>query len=66
MLFLLALLLLGAAEWFRALYTIAQMRIAWDEPWTRMAFILAGVALFTALSAAVFQARKLRAFYRRD
>ena len=60
-----AFLLLGAAEWFRTLYHIAQMRIAWDEPWTRMAVILGAVALFTAFSATVFQGRKLRDFYRR-
>lgn len=57
------LLLLGAAEWLRTLYVYAQMRIAWDEPWTRLALILGGVALFTAVSAAVFWSRKLRDFY---
>mgnify|MGYP000158004496 FL=1 len=58
-----AVLLLGAVEWFRTLYVLAAMRIAWDEPWTRLALILGGVALFTALSALVFQARRLKAFY---
>ena len=58
------LLLLGALEWLRALYTFAAMRIAWDQPWTRLALILGAVALFTALSGLVFRARKLQAFYR--
>lgn len=58
------LLLLGALEWLRALYTFAAMRIAWDQPWTRLALILGAVALFTALSGLVFNSRKLRTFYR--
>lgn len=61
-----AVLLLGAAEWFRTLYVFASMRIAFGEPWTRLALILGGVALFTALSALVFQARRLKAFYGLD
>ncbi|MBT8039939.1 MAG: hypothetical protein KJN78_06840 [Gammaproteobacteria bacterium] len=59
-----ALLLLGVVEWLRTLYVFAQTRIAWDEPWTRLALILGGVALFTALSASVFWSRKLHAYYR--
>jgi len=58
------LLLLGALEWLRALYSFAAMRIAWDQPWTRLALILGAVALFTALSGLVFRAGKLRTFYR--
>ena len=61
-----AILLLGAVEWFRTLYLFAAMRIAWDEPWTRLALILGGVALFTALSGLVFQGRRLKAFYGLD
>jgi hypothetical protein len=57
------LLILGALEWLRSLYFLAAMRIAWDQPWTRMAIILGAVALFTALSALVFSSRKLRARY---
>ena len=56
-------LLLGAVEWFRTLYVFAAMRIAWGEPWTRLALILGGVALFTALSALVFRGRRIKAFY---
>lgn len=57
------LLVLGALEWLRSLYFLAAMRIAWGEPWTRLALILGGVALFTALSGLVFKNKKLRAFY---
>ncbi len=58
------LLLLGALEWLHALYNFAAMRIAWDQPWTRLALILCAVALFTALSGLVFRTSKLRSFYR--
>ena len=61
-----AFLLLGAVEWIRTLYVYAQVRIAWEEPWTRLALILGGVALLTALSATVFWSGKLREFYRRN
>lgn len=60
------LLLLGAVEWLRSLYTLAAMRIAWDQPWGRLAIILGAVALFTALCGFVFEHRKLKAHYRRD
>lgn len=57
------LLFLGAFEWLRTLYVFAAMRIAWDQPWGRLALILGGVALLTALSALVFRNRKLRRYY---
>ena len=57
------LLVLGAVEWLRTLYMFAAMRIAWGEPWTRLAVILGTVALLTALSALVFRTRKLKGFY---
>ena len=58
-----ALLALAACEWLRTLYFLAAMRIAWDQPWGRMALILGGVAAFTALSMLVFRTRKLKARY---
>lgn len=58
------LLVLGALEWLRTLFMFAQMRIAWGEPWTRLAIILGAVALFTALSGLVFKNRKLASRYR--
>jgi hypothetical protein len=57
------LLALAALEWLRSLYFLAAMRIAWNEPWTRLAVILIVVALFTALSGLVFRSKKLRARY---
>ena len=57
------LLVLGALEWLRSLYYLAAMRIAWDQPWTRLAIILSAVALFTALSGLVFNSKALRARY---
>jgi hypothetical protein len=57
------LLVLGALEWGRTLYMLAQMRIAFDQPWGRMALILGAVAVFTLLSALVFETRGLRRRY---
>lgn len=57
------LLMLGALEWLRTLFMFAQMRIAFGEPWTRLAIILGAVAVFTALSGLVFKNRKLAARY---
>ena len=56
-------LVLGALEWLRALYYFAAMRSAFGEPWARLALILGAVALFTALSALVFQSRDLQQRY---
>jgi hypothetical protein len=56
-------LVLGAVEWLRTLYSVAQMRIEFDMPWTRMAIILGAVALFTALSSLVFRSKALRKRY---
>jgi hypothetical protein len=58
------LLVLGALEWLRSLYYFAAMRIAWDQPWTRLAMILGAMALFTALSGLVFNSKALHARYR--
>jgi hypothetical protein len=57
------LLALGALEWLRALYGFAAMRIAFGEPWTRLAIILGMVALFTGLSGLVFRSKKLREYF---
>ena len=57
------LLVLGALEWLRSLYHFVAMRIAWNEPWTRLAIILLAVAAFTALSGLVFRSKSLRARY---
>jgi hypothetical protein len=59
-----ALLALGALEWLHSLYVFASIRIAFEQPWTRLAAILVTVALLTALSSLVFQTAALRRFYR--
>ena len=57
------LLLLGALEWVRTMLALVAERRSLSEPWTRMAVILSGVALFTAASALVFQVAHLKARY---
>jgi len=57
-------LVLGAAEWLRTLYALASMRIAFEQPWMRLAVILGAVALFTLLSGLVFRSRALQRRYR--
>jgi hypothetical protein len=58
------LLILGALEWLRTLYSIASMRVAFEQDWTRLAVILGAVALLTALSGLVFKSEGVRARYR--
>ena len=60
------LLVLGALEWLRTLYAFATIRIALEQPWTRLAFILGAVALFTAFSGLVFRSRALKSWYRTE
>ena len=45
----------GAIEWVLTAYTLAQLRLRHDEPYVRLVFILGGVAVFTAVAAALFQ-----------
>jgi hypothetical protein len=56
-------LLVGAIEWLRTIYSVAQYRIAHGDDWQRMAAILGAVALFTALSSLVFRSKGLRERY---
>ena len=56
-------LVLGSLEWLRTLYGFAAMRIAFGEPWTRLAVILGAVAAFPLLSVLVFRPLALRQFY---
>ena len=56
-------LILGAIEWLLTLMFVAQMRIEFDMPWTRMAIIMGAVAMFTALSSLVFRGKALRKRY---
>jgi hypothetical protein len=45
------LLVIGALEWLRTLWTMVQVRQAMDEPWTHLALILGVVAAFTLATA---------------
>lgn len=54
------LLVLGSVEWFRTIYSVAQQRMEIGEPWIRMAVILGVVAIFTGLSALMFQLKALK------
>lgn len=56
-------LVLGAAEWVRTMVVLAAFRVQVGQPFRRMAFILGGVALVTALSALVFRTARLRRRY---
>lgn len=57
-------LALGTLEWLRTLLVLAQARIAYGEPWGRLAVIIGAVALVTAASMLVFQNAEVRAYYR--
>jgi hypothetical protein len=59
-----AALVVGAIEWIRSAAQLVALRESMGQPWTRLAIILGAVALFTALSALVFETRSLRARYR--
>jgi hypothetical protein len=54
-------LVAGAVEWALTTYTLAQLRLRHDEPYARLVVILGGVAVLTAVAAALFQHPALRA-----
>ena len=57
-------LVLGALEWVRTLYELAQVRVALGQPFTRMIVILGIVAAITFCSALLFQSPALKRIYR--
>ena len=57
-------LVLGAVEWLRTLYVLAQWRASQGEPATRMIVILGSVAVVTVCSALLFQSATLKKIYR--
>ena len=57
------LLVLGAAEWIRAMMGYIEIRKSIGEDWTRLAIILIAVALLTACAGLVFRGKKLRSTY---
>lgn len=56
-------LVLGALEWLRTLYELAQVRAAYGQPFTRMIAILGVVAAITFCSALLFQTPTLKKIY---
>ncbi|MFY9329675.1 MAG: hypothetical protein WAO76_16905 [Georgfuchsia sp.] len=59
-------LLLGAAEWVWILKALVTSRVEAGQPVLRLALILGGVALLTALSALVFRTARLKRWYERS
>ena len=59
-------LILGALEWVRTLYELAQARAAHGQPFTRMTVILGIVVAVTFCSALLFQSPVLKGIYRLD
>jgi len=57
-------LVLGSIEWLRTAISLILSRNRMGEPFLRLAIILLGVALFTALSSLVFRTGKLRDHFR--
>ncbi len=58
------LLFIGAMEWIQTTLRIVQVRQAQGAAWTRLVIILGSVALFTALSALVFEFKSLKQRFR--
>jgi len=58
------LLLIGAAEWIRAMFGYIEIRKSIGEDWGRLAIILLAVALLTACSGLVFRGKSLKLRYK--
>ena len=54
------LMLIGSIIWLETAYRLIKIRLALDGSWMRLAIILGAVALFTLLSALVFENKKLK------
>ena len=57
-------LLLGSVEWLRTAIALGFARNEMGQPFLRLAIILGGVALFTALSCLIFRTSRIRAYFR--
>lgn len=57
-------LILGALEWIRTLYDLAEVRAVLGQPVTRMIVILGVVVTVTFCSALLFQSPTLKRIYR--
>ncbi len=60
------LLALGALEWVRTTYLLAQTRMEEQEPWIRAAVILLAVAAFNLLAAGLLHLGPVRRRYQAD
>lgn len=58
-----AALLLGSLEWLLTTLSLVEERQAMGQPFLRLAVILAGVSVVTALSCLVFRSRRIRAHF---
>ena len=58
-----ALAYIGGGVWISTIIVIAQRRIAFGEPWSRMAYILGAIALFTILSGLLLNSQKVKEKY---
>jgi len=57
-------LVLGAIGWVYTLYDLAQVSVAFGEPYTGLVIILGTVAAVTLCSALLFQSKELKRIYR--
>ena len=57
-------LVLGALEWLRTMYELAQIRALHGQPYGRMLVILGVVAAVTLCSALLFQSKTMKRIYR--
>jgi hypothetical protein len=55
---------LSTVSWIWTIYTLVSKRVALGAPYTKLIFILGGVAVFTFVSIFVFKTRTLRGFYK--
>jgi len=60
------ILVLGALEWVRTVFSLIKIRNETGESWTRMAIILFVVGLFTLLSALVFERPTVKKIYKQN
>ncbi len=59
------LLLAGALIWIDTTVEFVKTRIAFEQPWARLAIILGTVAIFTLLSAYILRSKKNQRLYNR-
>jgi hypothetical protein len=57
-------LVLGTIEWVHTLYVMAQLRIVFSQPYTRLVLILGAVIAITLASALLFQTKELKNIYK--